>query len=258
MKMVGKLFGRTAIVTGAGSGIGRATAVRFAEEGAIVLAAGLSEGLDETVDLCRATGARAIPVVVDVSRPAAGEAILAAAADLSDPPSILVNNVGVAATTAVYDTTDEEFDRIFDVNLKSVLRVSRPFLQLCRSRRAGGSIVNISSVQGILGFPKNASYAATKAGMIGLTRQMANDCASFDVRVNVVAPGIIETPRTEARLRDNAAFLKHSVQSTPLGRPGRADEVAAACVFLASNEASFITGQILAVDGGASATVFRS
>ncbi|TWB87759.1 NAD(P)-dependent dehydrogenase (short-subunit alcohol dehydrogenase family) [Bradyrhizobium macuxiense] len=256
--MTGRLSGKTAIVTGAGSGIGRATAIRFAQEGASVVAAGLPEGLDETVEFCREAGVRAVAAVADVSQATSGEAILEAALGISSCANVLVNNVGIAGTTAAYDTTDEEFDRVFDVNLKSVLRVSRPFLQLCRSQSAPASIVNISSVQGILGFPNNASYAATKAGMIGLTRQMANDCARFNVRVNVVAPGIIDTPRTEERLRDSPAFRKLSVQSTPLGRPGRADEVAAACLFLASDDASFITGQILAVDGGASATVFRS
>ncbi|WP_027556117.1 SDR family NAD(P)-dependent oxidoreductase [Bradyrhizobium sp. Cp5.3] len=253
-----RLSGKTAIVTGAGSGIGRATAVRFAQEGASVIAAGLSEGLEKTAELCRALGATAIAVVADVSQAGSGEVILEAGVRISTCPNVLVNNVGVAGTTGVYDTTDEEFDRIFDTNLKSVLRISRPLLQLCRSKKMAASIVNISSVQGMLGFPNNTSYAATKAGVIGLSRQMAHDCAAFDVRVNVVAPGIIETPRTEARLRDNAEFRKYSVQSTPLCRAGLADEVAAACLFLASDEASFITGQVLAVDGGASATVFRA
>lgn len=255
--MGGRLSGKTAIVTGAGSGIGRATSIRFAEEGANVVAAGLPEGLEETVELCRSRGVAALAVVADVSRSGAGELILDAAKTISRRADVLVNNVGIGAMTAAYDTTDEEFDRIYEINLKSVLRVSRAFLQDCRSDAVGGAIINISSVQGLLGFPTNASYAATKAGVIGLSRQMSYDGAAFNVRVNVVAPGIIETPRTEARLRD-PAFRRFSVQVTPLRRAGTAEEVAAACLFLASDEASFITGQVLAVDGGASATVYRA
>lgn len=252
-----RLAGKTAIVTGAGSGIGQAIAVCFAEEGATVIVAGLSEGLDRTVELCEAKGGRALAVVADVSEGDAGETIVGAATRAGLQPDVLVNNVGVGAGTAAYDTTDEEFDRIVAINLKSVLRLSRSFLAPLRSQVGSGAIVNISSVQGLIGFPRNASYAATKAAVIGLSRQMAYDCAAFGVRVNVVAPGIIDTPRTEARLRDRA-FRKFTVGATPLGRAGRAEEVAAACLFLASDEASFITGQVLAVDGGASATAFRA
>lgn len=239
---------RTALVTGAGSGLGRAITLRFAREGIAVLAVDLNpDGLAETVALAGDT-ARIAAHVADVRAKEAPDRAVADAVARFGGLDFLVNNAGIGAAKSAAETTDEDWDRYSDINLRAVFRFSRA--ALLHLRPGIGAIVNMASVFGLFGHPGVAPYAATKAGVVGLTIQMAVDCGPKGVRVNAIAPGVIETPLTRARIDGDARFNALNIDPIPFPRLGRPEDVANAAFFLCSDQASYINGHVLAVDGG--------
>ena len=254
--MAGVLNGKIAVVTGAGSGIGRAITLRFAAEGANVLAVDRdAEGNAETAQLARPSPGRVELCACDVTDERAPDDVMAACNDAFQRIDILINNAGIGGARPVHETDDADLDRFTDVNLRAVFRFARAAVGEMRER--GGSVVNMASVFGLRGFPGSSIYSATKAALIGLTQNMAADYGPDGIRVNALAPGFIETPLTAARIAGNEWFVDAMVGGTPLGRIGQPEDVAAAALFLCSDDAAFITGQVLAVDGGWSTTKFR-
>lgn len=249
-----RLNGKTAIVTGGGSGIGRATAELFAREGARVVVADYRHDTGEaTVRAIKAAGGDALFVAVDVSDPPQVERMVQAALDAYGGIDILFNNAGMLAFGTVADTDPEVWNRVISVNLTGVYLCSRAVLPNMIAR-GGGSIVNTSSSTGAHDAKDNtAAYVASKGGVTLLTRAMAIDHAKNNVRVNAIAPGPTDTPM----LRDNlpGAMREAFARTFPMGRLGKPEELAQAVLFLASDEASFVTGAILAVDGGQTAEV---
>ena len=254
---MGRLADRVAIVTGAAAGIGRAIARRFAAEGAAVLAVDRNaEGLEATVAGITGEGGRTRELVEDVGEPGAADRIVGACLEAFGRIDVLVNNAGIGGSHEVLETSDEEWARILDVDLTSVFRLSRRVLVEMR-RQGSGRVINMASVFGTTAFPGAASYSAAKAGVIALTRSMAVDYAPAGVTVNAIAPGLILTEMTRGRLTGDPRYRALMLEGTPLGRPGRPEDVAGAAVFLASADADFVTGHVLTVDGGWSVGKFR-
>lgn len=247
-----ELEGRLAVITGAASGIGAATAAHFAAEGAQMLLVDRDgPTLERLVSELSRAGATVHAFEADVSDPVTALAAVAEAVRRLGGVDVLVNNAGIAFMATVDDTSPEEWDRVFAVNVRSVYAYSRAALPALRSR-GGGAIVNTASEAGIVGFAQYAAYSASKAAVVNLTRSMAVDHAPDRIRVNCVCPGSIETPllvRYYEAQADPAAARGEDEQTHPLGI-GQPQDIANAICFLASERSAYVTGHALVVDGG--------
>jgi NAD(P)-dependent dehydrogenase (short-subunit alcohol dehydrogenase family) len=248
-----RLAGKTALVTGGGTGIGAATAVAFAREGATVVVAGRRpEPLQETVDAIRAGGGTAFAARGDVGRAADVQSIVAEAVGAAGPIDVLVNNAGQELVAGVVDTSEESWDRVLDTNLKSIYLLGRALLPQMSERRRG-SIINVASQLGFVGARNFAAYGASKGGVINLTRSMALDCADQGVRVNALCPGAVDTPLLRRQFENREGpqgTIEQLAALHPMGRLGQPEEIAPAAVFLACDDSSFMTGAALVIDGG--------
>ncbi len=240
------LSNRVAFVTGASRGIGRAIAMRLSALGAVVVAAARAGNAAATVDEIRAAGGTAEAIDLDVTDATAGEAAIKSVTERHSRIDILVNNAGITRDQLMLRLKRDDWDAVLATNLTSAFTLTQAALKPM-IRQKSGRIICISSVVGQSGNPGQANYAASKAGLIGFAKSVALEVASRNITVNVVAPGMIATDMTNVLPEKTRDAL---IERIPLGRLGAADDIAAAVCFLASDEAAYITGQVLAVNGG--------
>ncbi len=248
-----RLHNKVALITGAGSGLGRATSMRFSQEGAkVVVVDLLTEFGEETVREIIDRGGRAIFVKGDVSSRLDVEAMVKRTNEEFGRIDILHNNAGIKVNKGLLDTEEDEWDKVIDVNLKSVFlgsKLAAPYM----IKQGGGSIINTASIFGTVSVPRALAYCASKGGVMALTRALALELAPYKIRVNCICPGAMETRQLESTFKSRAdpeGAKKDTLAQIPLSRLGQPSDIANAAVFLASEESSFITGAALCVDGG--------
>ncbi len=251
-----KLADRAAVITGAGSGIGQAMALLFAREGARILAADVNgTAAEETAAQVNAEGGTCQAMAVDVVEPEQVRGMIERAQAAFGCIDILCNNAGIGSTTDVVECEPDEWDRVMAVNVKSVYLGCKYAIPLMIAQ-GGGVIINTASVAGMVGIVKRASYSASKGAVIALTRQVAIEFVEHGIRVNCLCPGTVDSPwvgRLLAQTDDPVAARQALVARQPMGRLGTPEEVAAAALYLASDDAAFITGTGLVIDGGLTA-----
>lgn len=251
--MTGRLAGKVALVTGAGGGIGQGIALRFAAEGAKVGVLDVhATGIQQTMDQLHYENA--VPLLCDLRDPTQVTTAVEQLRRKFGPIEVVVNNAAVMPAGRLHETALEDWDKVFDVNVRGAYLVCREVIPDMIAN-GGGSIIHMASITGVLGLPGIAAYSATKGALIALTRAMSTDYARYGIRVNAVSPGTIDSPMLHdflANQRDPAARRAEFNAMHPIGRVGTIEEVASVFVFLASDEASFVTGANYTVDGGLS------
>jgi len=244
-----RLQNKIAVITGAGSGIGRAVALTFAKEGAKVVVADWAEkGGQETVEMVKRADGEAVFIKTDVSQASDIEKMVETCLENFGRVDILINNAGILKMGPLHQTSEEDWDAVIDVNLKGVFLASKKVIPEML-KQGQGKIVNVASVAGLAGFENLGPYCASKGGIIALTREMALEYAKNKINVNCIAPGVIKTAMTKGMLDDSATRQGLEAQ-TPYPRLGEPEDIAMAALYLASDESNFITGEILVVDGG--------
>ncbi|MEI6512945.1 MAG: 3-oxoacyl-[acyl-carrier-protein] reductase [bacterium] len=244
-----KLEGKVALVTGAGRGIGRAVAIKLAQEGAdVVCISRTQKNADSVAQEVREQGRKAIAAGIDVADSEAVDNLLSDVMKEWSRVDILVNNAGINRDSLLVRMKDEDWDSVLDTNLKGAFICARAAAKVMMKQRYG-RIVNVTSIVGLSGNAGQVNYSASKAGLIGLTKSIARELGSRNITCNAIAPGFIETDMT-AEL--NEEMRKKIVQNTSVGRLGTPEDIAGAVLFLCSDESSFISGQVISVDGGLS------
>jgi len=253
---VTRLAGKSAVITGGGTGIGQAIALAFAREGAQVAVAGRrKEKLDETLHLLQQAGCSALALECDVTKAADTQRMVKAAEDAFGKVNVLVNNAGALSVSTIENISEDDWDRVMAANVKGPFLMSRAALPAMR-RAGGGSVINVGSVLGIVAIRDRAAYCASKGAVTMLTKAMALDHAQDNIRVNCLCPSIVESDMTRNLFADTEAgrqARESRLASIPLGRFGKPADIAGLAVFLASEESSWMTGTVIPVDGGVTA-----